>query len=283
MKNTLLFAFVFALFSLPLQAKTSDESAEPNVSIEQQRQKLHENTAEKGFGPQSPRDLNSSQGENRVVFNPAPAYDKLNLCNIHFHKGAEHSGGEFTKFVGEGDGQGNETGFVYAGKLSDSELMPVKPAVCQGENTQLQSGDTIELHYVFSSAKVKPGPTLGACLSDAVMNPQLRVEAQILVLVNDRNALDFQKLTQFDQVSGLHQAVNIPKETGDPVVYTGSTTGPAFNTQGSPLKVTWSVRPDVAKVDIKTVGQWCDDNVFEEKAAHGVRNLVTNPDLLSPL
>ena len=51
-----------------------------------------------------------------------------------------------------------------------------------GNNTQLfaasqselQPGDTIEVHYVYTTAQVTPGPTLGACLSDAIQNPQLR-------------------------------------------------------------------------------------------------------------
>jgi len=44
-----------------------------------------------------------------------------------------------------------------------------------------------------------------------------------------------------------------------------------------------SVRPQVAKVDIKTVGQWFKGNIFDEDHAHGVRNLVTNEALLSPI
>jgi len=67
------------------------------------------------------------------------------------------------------------------------------------------------------------------------------------------------------------------------VQYTGSTTGPGYNEKGSPFQVSWSVRPQVAKVDIKTVGNWFADNIFDENKAHGVRNLVTNPALLSKI
>jgi hypothetical protein len=48
------------------------------------------------------------------------------------------------------------------------------------------------------------------------------------------------------------------------------------------LQVSWSVRPDVIKVDITSVGAWYADNIFGEDHAHGVRNLVLNPALLSP-
>ena len=104
---------------------------------------------------------------------------EMNLCNIHFHKNAEHKGGEFAKYAGNGDGHGFQSGFVYSGKLSSQEKKSTKAAVCPSKHGALSSGDTIEVHYVHSSAQVTPGPTLGACLSDAIGNPQLRVETQV--------------------------------------------------------------------------------------------------------
>jgi len=247
--------------------------------IAEQRAALAKNTQGKGFGPQSPRDIDANAGNNDRLFNAAPAYVEMNLCNIHFHKNAEHKGGEFTEYAGNGDGHGYQSGYRYSGKLSAVELAPA--SACPSEHGKLSSGDTIEVHYVHSSAQVKPGPTLGSCLSEAINNPQLRVETQVYVLVNDKNALDFGKLTQHGVKKGLHQALNIPSNTGTPIQYAGSTTGPGYNEKGSPFQVTWSVRPKVAKVNIATVDDWCKGNVFKEDHGHGVRNLVTNPDLLS--
>ena len=105
----------------------------------------------------------------------------------------------------------------------------------------------------------------------------------MFVLVNDAGALDFRELVKQGEQNGLHQALNIPNDTGTPIQYAGSTTGPTYNEAGSPLQVTWSVRPKVAKVNIGTVGDWCKGNVFNEDHAHGVRNLVTHLDLLSPI
>lgn len=244
--------------------------------IAEQRAALQENTQGKGFGPQSPRDIDSLTGKNQRVFNTAPAASKMNLCNIHFHKNAEHKGGEFNKYAGNGDGKGNNTGYLYTGKLTKEELKPFNQA-----QSSLQSGDTIELHYVYTTAQVKPGPTLGSCLSDSVMNPQLRVETQVSVLVNDKNALNFETLTAYSLKNSYYQALNIPNNTGTPIQYAGSTTGPSYNEQGSPLQVTWSVRPQVNKVDIASVENWLEGNDFKENHAHGVRNLVVNPDLLS--
>jgi len=251
------------------------------ATLEAQNAALAKNTEGKGYGPQSPRDLTVNKGNNPRVFVAAPAHTQMNLCNIHFHENAEHKGGEFTQFAGHGDGHGYGTGYQYAGKLSTQESQPLAAEVCKGQHGGLQAGDTIELHYVFSTAQVQPGPTLGACLNEAGANPQLRVEAQVFVLVNDAKAADFGKLTQVGQVKGYHQPLNMPAQTGKPIQYAGSTTGPAYNEKGSPLQVSWSVRPKVVKVNVASVGEWCKANPFKEDHAHGVRNLVVNERLLS--
>jgi len=273
--------------AVPLSAAARDhQHAGAPVSdevIAEQRQRLAENTRGQGFGPQSPRDIDDPAGGNPVIFGTAPPHTQMNLCNIHFHKHAEHRGGEFTRFAGNGDGQGKNTGYRYSGTLTERERAPVDGEICPGQYGALQSGDTIELHYVHSTARVSPGPTLGACLNESIGNPQLRVETQVYVLVNDPDAADFVELTEIGQVNGFHQAINIPDDTGAPVRYAGSTTGPGYNEKGSPFQVTWSVRPKVMKVDIESVGQWCGDNVFDEDHAHGVRNLVINPALISEI
>ncbi|MDB2356094.1 MAG: delta-class carbonic anhydrase [Pseudoalteromonas sp.] len=267
-----------ALTSDVINAKAVSDSV-----IQAQRVALEKNTHTQGYGPQSPRDIDQAYGTNLRSFGTAPNRGNLNLCNIHFHKNAEHKGGEFTTFAGNGDGKGHNTGYIYDGQLSASQLQPVKGKVCSAKGSSLNVGDTLEVHFVYSSAQVKPGPTLGACLADSTMNPSLRVEGQVIVLANDKNAVNFSKLTHIEKVNGYYQAPNIPTNTGNPIEYLGSTTGPGYNEKASPLQVSWSVRPEVAVVNINSVGQWCNDNVFKEDHAHGVRNLVQNPKLLSPI
>ncbi len=250
---------------------------------EAQTAALENNTAGMGYGPQSPRDLSLKNGSNKRVFNPAPSSTRMNLCNIHFHKNAEHKGGEFTAFAGKGDGHGNETGYKYAGRLSARETRMLDTPVCVGKHGGLQSGDTVELHYVYSTAQVTPGPSLNACLSETQVNPQLRVEALVLVLVNDPNAADFTQLTLVGETHGYQQALNMPKNMGQPISYAGSTTGPSHNDKGSPLQVSWNVRPKVMKVNAPSLGQWCKGNPFNEDHAHGVRKLVTQENMLSPI
>ena len=240
-----------------------------------------------GFGPQTPRDIDSVMGTNKRTFNMAPASKDLNLCNIHLHKNAEHKAKAFSIYAGKGDGHGYQSGYQcgISKSLTKAEMTPTKGKICDSAHGDLKPGDTIEVHWVFSSCDIKPGPTLGSCLSESCANPQLRVETQVFTLVNDSSAQDFNKLQyQGNMVNGLHQPKALPTGTGTPVEFTGSTTGPSYNEQTcSPYQVTWNVRPGCAKIDINTIGNFCKGNVFKEDHAHGVRELVTNPKLLSKI
>ena len=230
-----------------------------------------------GFGPQTPRDIDSKHGENRIVFALAADYKEMNLCNIHLHKNAEHKAKDYPIFAGEG-AHGYDSGYQcsMSKHLSAAEMAPTAEPVCPSEH---------EVHWVHSPAPVKPGPTLGSCLSDNVKNPDLRVEAQVFTLVNDPNALDFNTMGYSGkEVNGYQQADAIPSNTGKPVLFAGSTTGPTYSDSTcSPLQVTWSVRPQCAKIDINSVAKWCKGNAFKEDHAHGVRKLVTVPALLSEI
>ena len=281
LKSTLV-ATSLLIPAIALAGNASGKSVSDEV-IAEQRANLDANTAGQGFGPQSPRDIDQIYGENTNKFQPAPAASEMNLCNIHFHVGAEHKGGEFTTYAGNGDGLGHGTGYLYDGELSKKQLKPAKGKVCAPKGKGLVPGDTIEVHFVHTTSQIVPGPTLGACLSESIMNPQLRVEAQVIVLANDETALDFTEMAKVENVNGYYQAPNIPTNTGEPVQYAGSTTGPSYNEKGSPLQVSWSVRPEVAVVDIDSVAAWCEDNQFDEDHAHAVRNLVLNPQLLSDI
>jgi hypothetical protein len=240
-----------------------------------------------GFGPQTPRDIDSLEGANNRVFTMASDAREMNLCNIHFHKNAEHKAMEFSIYAGDGDGHGYESGYQcnISKELSKAELTATAKPVCKSEHGELKPGDTIEVHWVHTSCDVKPGKGLGSCLSEACANPSLRVETQVFTLVNDPKALDFGTMDyDGNVVNGFHQAKAIPDNTGKPVEFMGSTTGPKYTEQAcSPLQVTWSVRPQCAKLDINSVGKWCENNVFEEDHAHGVRKLVVNPKLLSKI
>lgn len=235
-----------------------------------------------GYGPQAPRDITNPAGSNEQVITPAPPYRQMNLCNIHTHTNAEHKGPGFSVFVGDGKNGGyqcNDTKSLTKAELED-------PAHGHGAFHGVKPGETLEVHWVYTSCQVPPGEGLGACMSKTCLNPELRVETQVFLVVNDKNALDFNKYTlDHQKVNGRYQAKALPSGTGTPVVYAGSTTGPEFSQSAcSPLQVTWSVRPQCARVDISSLNRWAEaGNVFKETHSHGIRALVTAPALLAPI
>ena len=230
-------------------------------------------------GPQTPRDISDPTGLNTLEFPMAPPASEMNLCNIHTHTNAEHKGPGFSVFVDATDSGGyacNETA-----DLTESELAPA-PGAYEG----VKPGDTIEVHWVHTSCDATPGEGLGACVPEGCTDPLLRVEAQVFLVVNDESALDFTDMAYGGNVvDGRHQAKLIPSDTGQPVLFRGSTTGPSYTQSAcSPAQVTWNVRPQCAKVSIQSLHAWAESgNVFNETKSHGVRQLVTAPELLAPI
>ncbi|WOR14074.1 delta-class carbonic anhydrase [Hyphomonas sp. FCG-A18] len=230
-------------------------------------------------GPQTPRDISSKTGLNPISFDVAPAASEMNLCNIHTHTNAEHKGPGFSVFVDASDNGG------YACNGTD-DLTEAELAAAPGAYQGVVPGQTIEVHWVHTSCEATPGEGLGACVPEGCTDPLLRVEAQTFLVVNDSNALDFTKMAYGgNMVDGKHQAKMIPSDTGTPVSFLGSTTGPSYTqSQCSPAQVTWNVRPQCAKLDINSLHKWAEEgNVFNETKSHGVRQLVTAPELLSPI
>jgi len=131
--------------------------------IAEQRKALANNTKGKGFGPQAPRDIDAVAGNNARSFSAAPASTSMNLCNIHFHKNAEHKAHDFSIYAGNGNGKGYQSGYkADTSGLSKAELAPTHGKVCDSAHSTLRPGDTIEVHYVYTTAQVKPGATLGS-------------------------------------------------------------------------------------------------------------------------
>ena len=133
---------VITILSFNTPAKANHEIVNDDI-IKIQRAALAKNTANKGFGPQSPRNIDNYKGENTAVFSHAPTSSNMNLCNIHFHKNAEHAGGEFSKYAGNGNGKGFQSGYLYSGTLTKGESKPAKIEICPSDHGALLVGDTI--------------------------------------------------------------------------------------------------------------------------------------------
>jgi len=283
MKNNLLFTCAVMGIVALAGCKSKTDADVKKASTSNKTETVAQGDLCTDFGPQTPRDISFKAGTNSANFKMAPGYKNLNLCNIHTHTNAEHKGPGFSTFVNNSDNGGYACN--DAGSLTDAQL--VDPMKGKGAYKGVKPGDTIEVHWVHTSCDITPGEGLGACLSDTCTDPLLRVETQVFLVVNDpENAYDFTELAYGgNKRLGFHQAKSIPSDTGNPVVFRGSTTGPSYTQSTcSPMKVTWSVRPNCARVDISSLHKWASEgNVFNETKSHGVRQLVTAPELLSPI
>jgi len=233
-------------------------------------------------GPQAPRDIAEPAGANPVKFAKAPPAAEMKLCDIHFHRFAEHKirdtvnaerlDAERLESLGPGAGYVCREGEVLFATRDELGAVGHRDG-CDG----VGFGDTIEVHWVFTTCDVEPAPCLTSCFSDACANPQLRVEAQVFFLTdpNYPKADDWAK-------KGYGSA---PPKGGEKVEYLGSTTGSSYNEKDacSPFQVTWNVRNRCRALKLETLDAWCKDNPFNEDHPHGVRNLVTVPEHLSKI
>lgn len=221
-------------------------------------------------GPQAPRDITKTDGANVVLFGATPDLAKMSLCNVHFHRSAEHKGANFSVFVEDGEHSGWACQQPPARKPGHEGHS--KYQGCDG----IAPGDTIEVHWVYTTCDIaskgsKPlGAGLQGCMTETCANPQLRVEAQVFLLT-ENGKLKFTGSAPLSNEDGT-------------VRYIGSTTGASFsNKHCSPLQVSWNVRPSCSPLNIHEFAKWCASNKFKENHAHGVRELVTSPALLSPI
>ena len=253
MKSAAIFLLISAVFVLNVYAGHPTEAPqEENMCI--------------GAGPQAPRDIDNIAGINKVVFNMAPAIEDMNMCNIHFHRNAEHKAAAYSTFVEDGSNSGWACKEPAQGRL---EKEHVEYNGCSG----IAEGDTIEVHWVYTTCDIDSegvtpmGGGLSACMTTTCSNPQLRVIAQVFVLQKD-SELKFSES---------------PLSHNDPrVVYTGSTTGTTYsNNHCSPFQVTWDVKTTCDALDIDNFSAWCSNNKYNDNHAHGVRELVTAEGLLS--
>jgi hypothetical protein len=91
-------------------------------------------------GPQAPRDVTRAGGSNKITFAKAPPAGGMHLCDIHFHRFAEHRASGYLEQAGEG----NHRGYVCNGHA------PKAGHEAAGEGCHgISIGDTIEVNVLL--------------------------------------------------------------------------------------------------------------------------------------
>lgn len=202
-------------------------------------------------GPQSPRDLAVAGGTNRLPV-PGDGTRPPRLCNVHFHRPAEHTGIGACPAVEEA---------AAIGVCAGGGAVPVRP------------GEEIEFHWVYTSCPPPPErqPGLANCVCD---EPVLMVIGQKYVVSGQAG-------------EGVATALDEPE--ADLAHYGGSTTGPDFSSGApgdpkkcSPARVQWRVARQCRALALSALGAWCGSNEWGEDHAEGARPVITREDWLSP-
>jgi hypothetical protein len=202
-------------------------------------------------GPQSPRDLALAGGVNEIPV-PGDGTRPPRLCNVHFHRPAEH------------------TGIAACPRVEE----PPSVGVCGGHGEPpVRPGDEVEVHWVYTSCPPPPErrPGLDNCTCEA---PVLMVIGQEYVVAPDGTA-------------GADGALDEP--AAGLARYGGSTTGPGFSggkpgddRPCSPARVQWAMARQCRELAVAALGAWCAGNEWGEDHAHGIRPVIGREDWLSP-
>ena len=151
----------------------------------------------------------------------APEASEMNLCNIHTHTNAEHKGPGFGVFVSAAADGGfacNETP-----NLTDAELAPASGAY-QGRAAPATRSRCIGFTRPATPPRAKglaPASRRVAAIRSCAWRPRsfspstTRTPSTSPTMAYGGNV-----------VEGRHQAKSLPSNTGDPVLFRGSTTGP---------------------------------------------------------
>lgn len=209
-------------------------------------------------GPQSPRDLSVAGGTNHIRV-PGDGTLPPRLCNVHFHRPAEHAGIAACPAVAAGSA---ETEGVCGGGGAE----PVRP------------GDVVEVHWVYTSCPPYPEPLPGLenCACDAP--PEL-----VLMAIGQVYVVD-------DGDGGGGAGGELPPPPLDGLTrYGGSTTGPKYSGGGpndprgcSPLRVQWAMSRQCLPLALSTLGAWCESNEWGEDHADDIRPVIRRESWLSP-
>ncbi|HUO86325.1 MAG TPA: delta-class carbonic anhydrase, partial [Thermoanaerobaculia bacterium] len=210
--------------------------------------------ADEPCGPQAPRDIGRAGGTNPLPV-PGDGSRPPRLCNVHFHRPAEHAG---------------------IGACPAVRAEPASFACAAGGGEPVRPGDEIEVHWVYTScpATAERRGGLADCVCEGPAEMELMVFGQEYAMTTDGDG-------------GAERELREP--SGDLARYAGSTTGPGWSDGSagdprpcSPARVEWAVARQCRALTLSALDAWCATNEWNEDHAHGVRQVIDREDWLAP-
>jgi hypothetical protein len=229
-------------------------------------------------GTQSPADVSEGALASGASILPTNAILRnvslMTLANVHYHSPAEHrSQGEFSTpnasesgFACDDASDATGTARVVATNGDDVSDARYAFSFCQ----DVAVGDTIELHWVYSTGAARTGVSDGLSGAFATQNnPYVVVRAQVFKITNNPS----------DDVADLLVSWNTTL-VSDAVRYVGSTTGDKYDNvdRCSPFLVIWHVDRECHRVSARSLDEMCrvmkDNGLSDDLKAHAARQLV---------
>lgn len=235
-------------------------------------------------GPQSPRDVTGVDGSNPYKvegLQRTTSTEGMRICNVHFHRFAEHrSEGQYDVDKGR-EGWACRSAGASSG---DGQAAPDENGGLD-EQAPAHDGDTVEVHWAYTTC---PQQLIDEQIAAALEKDPKAITGLAPCACPGAEIVFEARIFRISKDSGLDTLSNTPPPpTGELARYFGSTTGAVYNGTCSPIQSGWRVDRSCGELKLSALEAWLQDPrgaiLFNESKPHGVRELVTDPKILSRL
>jgi hypothetical protein len=233
-------------------------------------------------GPQTPRDVTGVDGTNSYKvegLQRTTSTEGMRICNVHFHRFAEH------RSQGQYDVDRGREGWACRRADATSDDGQGAPGEDGGldEQAPVQDGDTIEVHWAHTSC---PQELIDESIAAALEKDPKAITGLAPCACPGAEIVFEARVFRVSKDSGLDTLTNTPPPpTGELARFFGSTTGAVYNGKCSPIQSGWRVDKSCGELRLSALEAWLQDprgaRLFNESHPHPVRELVTDPKLLS--
>jgi hypothetical protein len=235
-------------------------------------------------GPQTPRDVSGPDGSNSYKvegLQRTTSTEGMRVCNVRFHRFAEH------RSQGQYDVDKGRDGWACRSADASSGDLQAAPGEDGGldEEALVRDGDTVEVQWAHTTC---PQELIDEAIAAALEKDPMASTGLAPCACPGAEIVFEARVFRISKDSGLDTLTNTPPPpTGELARYFGSTTGTLYDGKCSPIQSGWRVDRSCGELKLSALEGWLQDprgaKRFNESRPHGVRELVTDPKLLSRL